>query len=144
MLRKPCLQPRGRRVEQRACDALVVDGLEEAIEANAIMMLFVMHIILDRPDPSDRLAVRPSRRPVLCFRVLEERILRRTQQRAHVATQLRYPQWVVAVVVVREGDEAIEIAPVGDGNDLQCGQMTPSSFPRRPKTASARSIWSAV
>ena len=31
---------------------------------------------------------------------------------AHVAAQLRYPQRIVAIVVVREGDETIETAPV--------------------------------
>src|SRR5207245_9844807 len=62
----------------------------------------------------------------------------------YVAAQLRHPQRIGTVVVVREGDEAIETAPVGDGHDLHCGQMTPSSFPRRPNTSRARSIWSAV
>src|SRR5207245_10264558 len=62
----------------------------------------------------------------------------------YVAAQRRHPQRIGTVVVVREGDEAIETAPVGDGHDLHCGQMTPSSFPRRPNTSRARSIWSAV
>src|SRR2546421_13096509 len=62
----------------------------------------------------------------------------------YVAAQLRHPQRIGTVVVVREGDEAIEIAPVRDGRDLHCGQMTPSSFPRRPNTSRARSICSAV
>src|SRR5213594_3005974 len=64
----------------------------------------------------------------------------------HVAAQLRHPQGIVAVVVVREGDEAIETPPVPrrDGRDLHCGQMTPNSFPRRPNTSRARSICSAV
>src|SRR5436853_7924237 len=62
----------------------------------------------------------------------------------HVAAQLRDPQRIITIVVVREGDEAIETAPVGDGHDLHCGQMTPSSFPRRPNTSRARSICSAV
>src|SRR5688572_6497603 len=99
-----------------------------------------MHVVFDSADPSDYPAVGPSGRPVLRFRVLEERILPRGEQRAHVAAQLRYPQWIVAVVVVREGDEAIEVTPACDGRDLHCGQMTPSSFPRRPKTSRARSI----
>src|SRR3989454_12785116 len=64
----------------------------------------------------------------------------------HVAAQLRHPQGIVAVVVVREGDEAIETLPVPrrDGRDLHCGQMTPNSFPRRTNTSRARSIRSAV
>src|SRR3989442_15343644 len=62
----------------------------------------------------------------------------------YVAAQLRHPQRIGTVVVVREGDEAIEPAPGGDGRDLHCGQMTPSSFPRGPNTSRARSIWSAV
>src|SRR6266576_561151 len=107
-------------------------------------MLLVVHIVLDCTNPSDRLTVRPLGRPVLRFGVLEKRILRGREQCLHIAAQLRHPQRVIAVVVVREGDEAIEITPVRDGRDLHCGQMTPSSFPRRPKTSSARSIWSAV
>src|SRR5437867_9284614 len=107
-------------------------------------MLLVVHVVLDCADPSDRLTVRPPGRPVLRFGMLEERVFRRRKQRAHVAAQLRYPQRIITIVVVREGDEAIETAPVGDGHDLHCGQMTPSSFPRRPKTSRARSIWSAV
>src|SRR5439155_20126482 len=107
-------------------------------------MLLVVHVILDRANPADHPAVRPLGRPVLRLGVLEKGILRGREQCPHIATQLRHPQRIVAVVVVREGDEAIEITPVGDGRDLHCGQMTPSSFPRRPKTSSARSIWSAV
>src|SRR6266511_3775000 len=47
-------------------------------------------------------------------------------------------------MVVREGDEAIETAPVGDGHDLRCAQTTPSSFPSRANAPNARSICSAV
>src|SRR6266566_1422799 len=108
-------------------------------------MLLVVHIVLDCTNPSDRLTVRlRSREEVLRLCMFEEGVLSRREERAHIATQLRHPQRIIAVVVVREGDEAIEITPVCDGRDLHCGQMTPSSFPRRPKTSSARSIWSAV
>src|SRR6266566_4757948 len=108
-------------------------------------MLLVVHIVLDCTNPSDRLTVRlRSREEVLRLCMFEEGVLSRREERAHIATQLRHPQRVIAVVVVREGDEAIEITPVGDGRDLHCGQMTPSSFPRRPNTSRARSIWSAV
>src|SRR2546425_4705961 len=106
-------------------------------------MLAIVHVVLDRADPSDNSPIR-LRQKILRFGMLEERVFCRRQQRVHVAAQLRHPQRISAVVVVRKGDEAIETAPVGDGHDLHCGQMTPSSFPRRPKTSSARSIWSAV
>src|SRR5207253_10635435 len=117
---------------------------EKSVEPNPVLMLAVMHVVFDGSDPPDHLAVRPSGRPVLRFRMFEERILARGKQRAHVPAQLGHPQRIVAVKIVREGDETIETAPVRDGRDLYCGQMTPSSFPSRPKTSSARSIWSAV
>src|SRR2546425_12195431 len=136
-------EPRGGGVEQRVGDRLVVDRLEKAVEADAVVVLAIVHVVLDRADAPDDATIRASQE-ILRFGMLEERILAGCQQRPDVPAQLRHPQRISAVVVVRKGDEAIEIAPVGDGHDLHCGQMTPSSFPRRPNTSSARSIWSAV
>src|SRR5204862_6856833 len=123
---------------------LILDRLAQAVEPNPVVLFAVMHIVFYRAQPPHRPAVRPSARTVLRLRMLEEWILRGGEQGMHVAAQLRYPQRIVTLVVVREGDEAIETAPVGDGHDLHCGQMTPSSFPRRPNTSRARSICSAV
>jgi len=93
---------------------LVVDGFEEPLEADAVLVNLVMQIVLDGGDPSHRPAV-PAREKVLRGGVLEKGILPRGEQRADVHPQLRYPQRVAAVVLVREGDEALEIAPAGDG-----------------------------
>src|SRR6266568_3533975 len=90
---------------------LIVDRFEETIESDAIVVLAVVHVVLDRADPADNPAIR-VRQKVLSFGVLEERVLRRGQQRMYVAAQLWDPQRIIAIVVVREGDEAIETAPV--------------------------------
>src|SRR5439155_225411 len=100
-------------------------------------------VVLDGRNPSDRPTARPSDE-ILRLRVLEEGVLGGREQRAHVHSQLWDPEGVAAVMVVGKGDEALEIAPVGDGRDLHCAQMTPSSLPSRAKTSRAGSIcWAA-
>src|SRR5213596_65452 len=92
-----------------------------------------------------RPTVRPPDRPTkYCASACWEGVLGGREQRAHVHSQLWDPEGVAAVMVVGKGDEALEIAPVGDGRDLHCAQMTPSSLPSRAKTSRAWSICWAV
>src|SRR6266550_3247425 len=112
-------------------------------DALPILVLAIVRVVLDRGDPSDGPPVRPCDE-VLRYGVLEERVLVGGQQGTDIAAQLRGPQRIAAVVVVGEGDEAIETAPVRNGRDLHCAQTTPSAFPSRAKAPKARSIWSAV
>src|SRR2546421_479142 len=98
-----------------------------------------MRVVLDGRDPSDRAPVGP-RQEVLRLGMLEERVLARREQGTDVHPQLRYPQPVAAIVVVGEGDELRETAPVRDGRDLRKAQMTPSSLPSRANTSNAWSI----
>src|SRR6266571_5575631 len=98
-----------------------------------------MRVVLDGRDPPDGPTVDP-RQKILRLGVLEERVLSGREQRADVHPQLRDPQRIAAVVVVREGDELRETAPVADGRDLRKAQMTPSSLPSRANTSNAWSI----
>src|SRR2546421_7389692 len=98
-----------------------------------------MRVVLDGRDPSDRAPVGP-RQEVLRLGMLEERVLARREQGTDIHPQLRHPQPVAAIVVVGEGDELRETAPVRDGRDLRKAQMTPSSLPSRANTSNAWSI----
>src|SRR3989440_10431836 len=102
-----------------------------------------MRVVLDGRDPSDRAPVGP-RQEVLRLGMLEERVLARREQGTDVHPQLRHPQRVAAIVVVGEGNELRETAPVRDGRDLRKAQMTPSSLPSRANTSNAWSICCAV
>ena len=51
---------------------------------------------------------------------------------------------IAAVVPVGKIDEPGEVAPARSGRDLHPAQITPSSFPSRPKVSSARPICSSV
>src|SRR5437870_3790003 len=106
-------------------------------------MLAGVGVVLDGGDAADRAAV-PLGDEVLRFGMLEEGILARREEGPDVHPQLRHPERVAAVQVVRKTDEPLQTAPVGDGHDLRSAQMTPSSFPSRPKTSSAWSICCAV
>src|SRR3989442_66582 len=74
---------------------------------------------------------------MLRFGVLEEGILARREEGPDVHPQLRHPERVAAVQVVRKADEPLQTAPVGHGHDLRGAQMTPSSFPSLPKVSKA-------
>ena len=72
------LEPGGRRVDQRAADPHVVDGVEEAVKAAAIVVASEVLAIDLRRDAPHQLAVlvgREQRR----LGVLEERVLARRQ-----------------------------------------------------------------
>jgi hypothetical protein len=132
----PLCEPASGGGEQRVGHGLVVHGLEEPVETDAVAVLPNMGVVLDRCDPAHRTPVAHGEER-LQLGVLEERVLRGGEQGAHVRAQRRDPQRVAAVVRVRKSDEAPETAPVGDGRDLHTAQMTPSSFPSRPKVSSA-------
>src|SRR2546430_11926507 len=117
---------------------LVVDAPEEPIKPDPVPVLPGVGVVLDGRDPPHRPAVGVGDE-ALGLGVLEERVLRGGEQGAHVHAQLRDPEWVAPIVLVRKGNEALEIAPAGDGRDLHCAQMTPSSFPSRPKVCRAKS-----
>src|SRR5256886_3963947 len=117
----------------------MVDAFEEAVEPDPVAVLTRVRVVLDGSDPPDRPPVEP-RQEVLRLGVLEERVLAGGEQRADVHPQLWHPERVAAVVVVGEGDELRETAPVADGRDLWKAQMTPSSLPSRPNTSNAWSI----
>src|SRR6266566_4129080 len=102
-----------------------------------------MRVVLDGRDSPDGPTVDP-RQKILRLGVLEERVLGGREQGADVHPQLRDPQRIAAVVVVREGDELRETAPVADGRDLRKAQMTPSSLPSRANTSNAWSICCAA
>src|SRR2546425_12877472 len=140
-------QPRRRAVEQGVADRWVVDGFEEAVEADPVAVLPRVRVVLDRGNPSDDPAIGP-REEILGDGVLKERVAGGGEQRPHIRAQLRDPARVAPVQVVGKGDEALETAPVGDGHDLYCAQMTPSSLPSRAQTSSAWSIccdlWVAI
>jgi hypothetical protein len=123
-------------IEQGVGDRLLVDALEEPVESHPVLVLAGVGVVLDGRDATHRAAVALGQE-VLCLGVLEERILAGCEQRAHVHAQLRDPERVAAVQVVREGDEPLQTAPVGDGHDLRSAQMTPSSFPSLPKVSRA-------
>src|SRR3989441_6317624 len=106
-------------------------------------MLAGVGVVLDGGDAADRAAV-PDGEEILRFGMLEEGILARREEGPDVHPQLRHPERVAAVQVVRKADEPLQTAPVRDGHDLRSAQMTPSSFPSRPKTSSAWSICCAV
>src|SRR6184192_889146 len=129
-------EPPGGRVEQGIRHRLLVHALEEAIESHPIAMLAVMGVVLDGRDAADWAAV-PDGEEILRFGVLEEGILARREEGPDVHPQLRHPQWVAAVQVVRKADEPLQTAPVGHGHDLRSAQMTPSSFPSLPKVSRA-------
>src|SRR2546422_431072 len=133
----------GGRVEPGMRHLPLVHVLEEAIEADPIAMLAGVGVVLDGGDAADRAAV-PDGEEILRLGVLEEGILARREEGPDVHPQLRHPERVAAVQVVRKADEPLQTAPVGDGHDLRSAQMTPSSFPSRPKTSSAWSICCAV
>ena len=99
-------------------------------------MLAVMGVVLDGRDAADWAAV-PDGEEILRFGVLEEGILARREEGPDVHPQLRHPQWVAAVQVVRKADEPLQTAPVRNGHDLRSAQMTPSSFPSLPKVSRA-------
>src|SRR6185295_7590188 len=115
---------------------LLVHALEKAVEPHAVPVLAGVGVVLDSRDPADRAAV-PLSGEVLRFGMLEEGILARREEGPDVHPQLRHPERVVAVQVVRKADEPLQTAPVRNGRDLRSAQMTPSSFPSLPKVSRA-------
>jgi len=111
---------------------------EREFAADAVAVLPRVRVVLDRGNPSGDPAI-GARQETLGDGMLKERVAGGGEQRPHVRAQLRHPARVAPVEVVGEGDEALEIAPAVDGRDLHCAQMTPSSFPSRPKVSSAKS-----
>src|SRR3989454_4168821 len=121
-------EPTGGRVEQGIRHRLLVHALEEAVEPHAVPVLAGMRVILDGRDAADRAAV-PLGDEVAGFGMFEEGILARCEEGPDVHPQLRHPERVAAVQVVRKADEPLQTAPVRHGHDLRSAQLTPTSLP---------------
>src|SRR4029077_12548142 len=139
----PGLDPRSRGVEERVRDLLVVHGLEEAVEADLVVVRAIMGVVLDGGDPAHHALAVPGQE-ILGLGVLKEGVLFSGEKRPDVHPELRHPERVAAVKIVRKCNEPLEIAPVFHGRDSNRSQMTPSSFPSSAKMPRARSICSGV
>ena len=129
--------PLGGRLEQAVGHGLIVDGLEEAEEADAVAVGLVVQAIADGGDAADDFAVAFGQE-VLGLGVLEEGVLLAGEKQLHVPTQRRDPERVPRVEPVGQVDEAFEVSSVARRADAQpFGQMTPRSRPIRPNCSSA-------
>ncbi|MHB1329250.1 MAG: hypothetical protein ACYC2K_13720, partial [Gemmatimonadales bacterium] len=78
------------RVRQRRSYRDIVDRLEEAEEADLIVMCFVVETIVNGGDPTDGGPI-PLSQEIRGFGVFEKRILARRQQHLDIPTQRRDP-----------------------------------------------------
>ena len=132
--------PVGGGVEEGVGDRLVVFALEEAEEADPVVVGLVVQAVADGGDAAHDLAGALGEE-VFGLGVLEEGVLGAGEQGADVQTQRRDPDRVPRVQPVGQVDEAVEVGPVPDRRDLEGSvQMTPSSRPICAKVSSAKSI----
>jgi hypothetical protein len=90
---------------------LVVRRLEEAKEADLVLMGLVVKPVTDRGDTAYYTAVHFGDE-VLGLGVLEERVPAAGEEQVNVTTQRRDPDRVPRVELVRKVDEASEIPPI--------------------------------
>jgi len=103
-------QPCFGRDEQRVCDGLIVDALEEAEEADPIAVELVMRTVLDRGDAADRVSI-AEREEQLPVGLAVERICLGVERVADGDAQWRNPLRMLGGVIDLpwEIDEAAQI-----------------------------------
>ena len=124
--------PAGGRVEERVGHGLVVDGLEEAEEADPVAVGLVVQAVADGGDAADDLAVALGQE-VLGLGVLEEGVLLAGEEQLHVPTQRRDPERVPRVEPVGQVDEALEVSPVARRADAQPARSDDPQLPADPR-----------
>src|SRR5690606_3922761 len=131
-------QPVGGRIEQRCGDGEVVDALEEAEEADLVVVDFVVQEVVDRSDATDHDAIALGDE-VLGLCVLEERVLAAVEELPDLGLERRDPAAIPPVEAIRQLDEGGQLGRGLDAPDDRRGgaQMTPISLPILANASSA-------